>query len=168
MGNNFLSKGSVWRKWDLQIHTPETKLADQYKANEDIDVCDKFVDCLKKSDVSVFGVADYFSVDGYVKLLEKIKGNKDFKYKVFFPNIEFRLDISTNTSSEEINIHLIFDNDNKCKIEDIKTFLSMLETANTKSNGSHYHCTPEDIAYLGYDKACISLDKLKKTLKETF
>ncbi len=77
MGNNILSKGSVWRKWDLQIHTPETKLADQYKANEDIDVWDKFVDCLKKSDVSVFGVADYFSVDGYVKLLEKIKGNKD-------------------------------------------------------------------------------------------
>ena len=163
---NYLTKGSVWRKWDLQIHTPETKLADQYKAENGVDVWDTFVDCLKNSDVSVFGIADYFSIDGYVKLVEKIKSNKDFKDRVFFPNIEFRLDISTNTDSEEINIHLIFDN--KCKIEDIKTFLSKLETANTKSNGSHYHCTPEDLSSLGYDKACISLDKLKKALKETF
>jgi len=163
---NYLTKGSVWRKWDLQIHTPETKLSDQYKAEDGVDVWDKFVDCLKDSDVSVFGIADYFSIDGYVKLIEKIKSNKNFKDRVFFPNIEFRLDISTNTDSEEINIHLIFDN--KCKIEDIKTFLSKLETANTKSNGSHYHCTPEDLSSLGYDKACISLDKLKKALKETF
>ena len=101
-----------------------------------------------------------------LSVVEKfLKSNKDFKDRVFFPNIEFRLDISTNTDSEEINIHLIFDN--KCKIEDIKTFLSKLETANTKSNGSHYHCTPEDLSSLGYDKACISLDKLKKALKET-
>ena len=163
---DYLTKGSVWRKWDLQIHTPETKLADQYKTENGVDVWDTFVDCLKNSDVSVFGIADYFSIDGYVKLVEKIKSNKDFKDRVFFPNIEFRLDISTNTDSEEINIHLIFDN--KCKIEDIKTFLSKLETANTKSNGSHYHCTPEDLSSLGYDKACISLDKLKKALKETF
>lgn len=163
---NYLTKGSVWRKWDLQIHTPKTKLSDQYKAEDGVDVWDKFVDYLKNSDVSVFGIADYFSIDGYVKLIEKIKSNKDFKDRVFFPNIEFRLDISTNTDSEEINIHLIFDN--KCKIEDIKTFLSKLETANTKSNGSHYHCTPEDLSSLGYDKACISLDKLKKALKETF
>jgi len=150
----------------LQVHIPEMKLADQYNTTDGTDIWDKFVDCLKKSDVSVFGVADYFSVDSYVKLLEKIKGNKDFKDRVFFPNIEFRLNISTNTDSEEINIHLIFDN--KCQFEDIKTFLSKLETANTKSNGSHYHCTSKDLATLGYDKACISLDKLKKALKETF
>ncbi|MDD5773241.1 MAG: hypothetical protein PHX78_07230 [bacterium] len=166
MTNNFLSKGSVWQKWDLQIHIPETKLANQYKTEDSTDVWDKFTDCLKNSDVSVFGITDYFSIDGYVKLLEKIKSNKDFKDRAFFPNIEFRLDISTNTNSEEINIHILFDN--KCKIEDVKTFLSKLETTNTKSNGSHYHCTSEDLTSLGYDKACISLSNLKKALKETF
>jgi len=161
-----ITKGSVWRKWDLQIHTPEAKHGDQYKNDDNSDVWVKFVDCLKNSGVAVFGIADYFSVDSYEKVLERVKGNDDFKNKTFFPNIELRLDINTNKESEEVNIHLIFDN--KCKVENIKKFLSNLETTSTKNNGTHYCCSPEDLNELGYDKASISLKKLKEALEKTF
>jgi predicted ATPase/ElaB/YqjD/DUF883 family membrane-anchored ribosome-binding protein len=163
--DNF-KKGSLWNKWDLQIHTPETKLSDNYKVDKGIDVWDKFIDYLKHSDVSVFGITDYFSIDNYEKVIEKTKSVKELQDKIFFPNIEFRLDISSNKNSEEINIHLVFDN--KYKIENIKNFLNNLETSNTKSNGTHYHCTPEDLSSLGYDKACISLKSLQSALKTTF
>jgi len=161
-----ITKGSVWRKWDLQIHTPEAKHGDQYNNDDNSDVWVKFVDCLKNSGVAVFGIADYFSVDSYEKVLERVKGNDDFKNKTFFPNIELRLDINTNKESEEVNIHLIFDN--KCKVENIKKFLSNLETTSTKNNGTHYCCSPEDLNELGYDKASISLKKLKEALEKTF
>ncbi len=165
MKNN-ITKGSVWRKWDLQIHTPEAKHGDQYKTDDGSDVWVKFIDCLKNSDIAVFGIADYFSVESYEKLLEKIKNNDDFKNKIFFPNIELRLDINTNKESEEVNIHLIFDN--KCKIADIKKFLLNLETTSTKNNKTYYCCSPEDLSELGYDKASIALNKLIEALEKTF
>ena len=164
--NNYITKGSVWRKWDLQIHAPESEYADQYTTKNGANVWDTFIDYLKKSDVSVFGITDYFSINNYEKFLKKINNNKDLKDKVFFPNIEFRLDINTNKSSEEINIHLIFDNN--CNIENIKKFLSKLETTSKKKNGAYYCCTPEDLSELGYDKASISLSTLESTLKNSF
>jgi hypothetical protein len=43
MKNN-ITKGSVWRKWDLQIHAPEAKHGDQYKTDDNSDVWVKFDD----------------------------------------------------------------------------------------------------------------------------
>ena len=166
MKNKNITKGSIWRKWDLQIHAPEANHANQYKPENGSDVWDTYIDYLKKSDVSVFGITDYFSIDGYEKLIKKIENNKDLKDKVFFPNIEFRLDISTNKSDEEVNIHLIFDNN--CNLKNIRKFLSKLETAPKKKDGTYYCCTPEDLQVLGYDKASISLDKLEQTLESSF
>lgn len=28
---NFFPRGSEWRRWDLHVHTPETKKNDQYE-----------------------------------------------------------------------------------------------------------------------------------------
>ena len=166
MKNKNITEGSIWRKWDLQIHTPEAKHADQYRTEDNPDIWNTFIDYLKNSDVSVFGITDYFSIDSYEKFLKKIENNRDLKDKVFFPNIEFRLDINTNRDSEEINIHLIFDN--TYNPEKIKNFLSQLKTTSTKSNKTSYYCTPEDLDELGYDRVSISLSELEKTLKNSF
>ena len=167
MKNKNITKGSVWRKWDLQIHTPEANHADQYTKSKTVQMLwSTFIDYLKKSDVSVFGITDYFSIDGYEKFIKKIENNEDLKDKVFFPNIEFRLDISTNKSDEEVNIHLIFDNN--CNLENIRNFLSKLETTSKKKDRTYYYCTPEDLQTLGYDKASISLNKLEQTLESSF
>ena len=166
MKNKIITKGSIWRKWDLQIHAPESKHADQYKSKDGSDVWDQFIDYLKNSDVSVFGITDYYSIDCYEKLLKKTQENEGLKDKVFFPNIEFRLDISTNKEDEEIHIHLIFDNN--CKPEDIKKFLSKLETTTKKKSGAFYCCTPEDLNELGYSRASVTLNKLENTLQDVF
>ncbi|MGH7851271.1 MAG: hypothetical protein ACREOP_13320, partial [Thermodesulfobacteriota bacterium] len=58
------NKGSIFRKWDLHIHTPssfENNLGwsgDKEKYNEDI--WEKYIDELEKiKDMSVIGITDY-------------------------------------------------------------------------------------------------------------
>ena len=36
MGQNGYPKGSEWRKWDLHVHTPYTKLNNGYGSNDDV------------------------------------------------------------------------------------------------------------------------------------
>ena len=57
------NNGSTWRKWDLHIHTPSTKLNNQYKDTDEN--LGNFIDILEKSDVEVFGITDYFNIESY-------------------------------------------------------------------------------------------------------
>ena len=66
--NNF-QKGSEWRRWDLHLHTPNTKLSTDY--GHDATVWDRYIENLESSPVEAFGITDYFSADGYYALLEK-------------------------------------------------------------------------------------------------
>ncbi len=66
------NKGSEWRKVDLHVHTPSTKLNNQYKPNG-VDVWDKFSEEIEKSDVACIGITDYYSVDNYFTFIEKFK-----------------------------------------------------------------------------------------------
>ena len=161
-----LTKGSIWRKWDLQVHAPESKHADQYRSEGNADVWDTFLNYLKDSNIEVFGITDYFSVESYEKIIEKTKNDSKFKDKVFFPNIELRLNISANRAGEEIHIHLIFDN--RCPLRDIKTFLSKLKTTQTKEKGSYFYCTPEDLDEAGYDTVSVELSEIRSSLESVF
>lgn len=160
-------KGSEWHKWDLQIHVPGSKHADQYSTKDGVDCWDKFIKYIKYSDVLVFGITDYFSISGYETFLSKVSDIAELKEKSFFPCIELRLDISVNSDSEQLQCHLIFDND--CKIEMIKNFLTHLPLKNKKSNGSLAYCTDEDIiACGGYDRVSVTKEELEKTLNNSF
>jgi predicted metal-dependent phosphoesterase TrpH len=80
----FTSKrGSVWRRWDLHIHTPGTQLSDAYTA-EGQDVWDKYLDELEASNVQVFGLTDYFSCENYFIAVEKYHKRFSEGKKVFF------------------------------------------------------------------------------------
>ena len=153
------SKGSEWRKWDLHIHTPFTKLSNGYPS--DGDVWDAFCDQIENSDVAVFGITDYFSVANYFSFIERHKAKYPESNKVFFPNIEFRLEVSVNREAEEVNIHIIFNNAvNKEKIEE---FLSKLPT-NITRNGATVCCgnlNNSEIVSAGVEYRSIKL-KLKE------
>lgn len=86
-------RGSEWRKWDLHVHTPGTKLNNGYKfskldqeerdrANELYEKCKNmlvanqinekrakewllWIDTIHNSDVSVVGVTDYYSLENF-------------------------------------------------------------------------------------------------------
>ena len=45
--------GSEWRKWDLHVHVPGTKLNDAYDKNDGKHDFDRFAEVLENSDVAV-------------------------------------------------------------------------------------------------------------------
>jgi ABC-type Mn2+/Zn2+ transport system ATPase subunit/uncharacterized membrane-anchored protein YhcB (DUF1043 family) len=164
MGQNNYPKGSEWRKWDLHIHTPYTKLNNGYGGN--YDVWDRFCDEIEKSDISAFGITDYFSVDNYFSFIEKFKKRYPKSEKVFFPNIEFRID-SKNKNGEHIQLHVIFSNSlEKKKLEQFLTRLRLVSTDD--SNLTNKYCTNSDLLEVGYGKAMVTLEALTKQLKNDF
>jgi len=56
-----LDRGSEWRRWDLHVHTPESDLANHYGD------WSAYIDALeaKGAGVSVIGITDYSSIEGY-------------------------------------------------------------------------------------------------------
>lgn len=65
--------GSEWRKWDLHVHIPGTKLNDNYDKKGGKPDWDRFAEIIKQSDVAVFGITDYFSVDQTLKFIKHFK-----------------------------------------------------------------------------------------------
>ena len=158
------SQGSKWRKWDLHLHSPETKLSDNYKNDDESDVWDKFCDLIERSDVDVIAITDYFTAENYFTFIEKYKSKYPSSKKSFFPNIEFRLEVSVNKAAEEVNLHIVFDNGiPKNKID---SFLSKLNT-NISRNGANVSC--KDLSgQRDFEGAGIDYKNLRKTLKEVF
>ncbi len=155
-------KGSEWRKWDLHIHTPETKLNNNY-GND----WDKFISQINESDITVFGITDYFSIDNYNAFLNKFNTKHPDSRKVFFPNIEFRLE-SKNNSNDHIQCHVIFSNELEI-VSMIPNFLTRLPLISTDdATLTNKHCTNDDLLEVTYKKAMISIDKLIEKLSENF
>ncbi|MGQ7848697.1 hypothetical protein ACUNV4_29645 [Granulosicoccus sp. 3-233] len=82
--------GSTWRRWDLHIHAPGTKLSNGYGEPNDENL-KSFVNELENSKVQAFGITDYFSFDGYHTVVSAYKKHFPSGEKLFIPNIEFRL-----------------------------------------------------------------------------
>lgn len=115
--NNY-QKGSIWRKWDLHVHTPASLLNNGFGSEWDTYVKNLFKTLIEK-EIAVVGITDYFNIDGYKKIKEEYLSNNT-KLKTLFspeeidkineiliiPNIEFRSDIFVGTSS--INFHILF------------------------------------------------------------
>ncbi|OGC33710.1 hypothetical protein A3J90_02625 [candidate division WOR-1 bacterium RIFOXYC2_FULL_37_10] len=159
-----LNIGSDWRKWDLHVHTPNTKLSDNYKTTDGSDPWDKFCESLENSDVEVIGITDYFSAENYFTFKEKFKAKYPKSKKKFFPNLELRLEVSVNRNAEEVNLHIIFSD--KTAKDKIESFLSKLDT-NISKNGACVSC--KDIStQTDCESAGIDYKILRKKLKEIF
>lgn len=110
--------GSEWRRWDLHVHTPcsfhhEFKISTdenkKYGKKERIDnLWEKYIDFLENVDprVKVIGITDYFSLDGYKKVLNYQNDNRLQNFDLILPNIELRVDIK----NYKFNHHVIFSN----------------------------------------------------------
>jgi len=162
----YISRGSEWRKWDLHIHTPDTKLADQYRS-EDNDKWDKFCQILNDSDVSAFGITDYFSIENYLLFVDKYKSTYHESDKVFFPNVEFRID-SKNKDNEHIQLHVIFSNKERI-VEKIPNFFNRLALISTDDTPlTSKYCNNDDLNIVGYNKAMVKIDALVNQLESDF
>lgn len=166
--NNFpYPKGSIWRKWDLHIHTPGTKKNDQYKVNDGADVWDVFCKKIEDSDVQAVGIADYFSADSYFNFLGKFGAKYPDSQKVFFPNVELCTSDVVNAGNEEVNLHLIF-NPSAPEIDSkIRTFLQSLKTNKTAQGGRNIKAS-EFSSQTDYEEATTTREFIEEALKETF
>jgi len=121
MIENRFKTGSEWRLWDLQIHTPFSHLSNGFGNDWDNYVKELFKRAIANN-VSVIGITDYFTIEGYKKLktdyLEKEKKLKDLftadeidkiKTILVLPNIEFRLNKLVGTN--RINFHVLLSDD---------------------------------------------------------
>lgn len=164
MNDLIYPKGSEWRKWDLHIHTPYTKLNNQYEIDDN--VWKKFSKKIEESDVSVFGITDYFSLDNYFIFISEFRKFYPNSNKVFFPNIEFRID-SKNSNNEHIQIHVIFSNNiEETKLNEFLIRLPLVSTDDTTLTNKF--CTSGDLTEVTYEKAMITVEGLKKQLENNF
>lgn len=105
------AKGSVWRKWDLHVHTPDSLV----KSYGGPDVWDKFIEALESlpAEFKVLGINDYIFLEGYRRMLaEKAKGRLP-NIDLLLPVIELRLDKFGGSKSglSRVNYHVIFSNE---------------------------------------------------------
>lgn len=127
------SRGSIWRKCDFHIHSPFSALNNQFGNDFDLYVKNVFKKAIEKN-ISVIGITDYFTIDGYKKIKTEYLEN-DLKLKEIFtieevekikgmlvlPNIEFRLNkiiqiikkvgAETKIENGRVNFHVIFSNE---------------------------------------------------------
>lgn len=160
-------RGSEWRKWDLHIHAPETKLNDNFKAAEGGDVWDEYCRRLEDSDVQAFGITDYFSADGYFSACANYKKLYPNSAKALFPNIELRTNDVVNRNQEEVNIHLIFNPFRNDHAERIQAFLGSLKTNKTDGRGRNVRAS-ELIGKDPYAEATTTRAFIQKALEETY
>jgi ABC-type lipoprotein export system ATPase subunit len=115
-------RGSEWRKWDLQVHTPFSVLNNGFGTDFDLYAKELFERAIA-NDIHAIGVTDYFSVEGYRALkllvadgprLEAVLG-PDAAAKarriLLIPNIELRttpLVTRRDGTSSRVNFHVLF------------------------------------------------------------
>lgn len=88
-------RGSEWRKWDLHLHAPGTRLSDGYKPLD----WDRYCSTLESSDVAVFGITDYFCFNGYREVKREHAARNPESKKLLLPNLELRLNEAVNKAT---------------------------------------------------------------------
>ncbi len=132
--------GSLWRKWDLHIHSPASALYNEFPGKDDAERWNLYIEKLKTiSDTPVIGITDYFSVEGY----KRVRDAKLKNFELIVPNVELRMLPVTKTETP-INIHVIF---NPTIVDELDSkFFSGLEY---EYQGETFKCVRPDLIKLG-------------------
>lgn len=162
-------RGSIWRKWDLHVHVPHTRLNNQYaKVDGEVDL-DRFCRVIHESTVSAIGLTDYFSLEGFFKVRDRYtelldEGKLAGEPTVLFPNLELRLPESVNTSAELVDFHLIFPP--SLRQEDAEEFLADLKTEITDDKGKPVSCS--NLAEDQFLTATVTRSAIREAIDGTF
>ena len=152
-----LEQGSIWRRWDLHIHTPGTALNDQFSGTafnnkhgeweEHLEaVWEEYLKAIEnQKEVKVLGVTDYLTITNYSKMKKYKESGRLSNIDLLIPNIEFRLTPPTEKATA-INIHLLVSPDDSGHEEEIRNALEQLRWEYGKRN---YSCIPEQLIKLG-------------------
>lgn len=160
-------RGSIWRQWDLHIHTPASFHWNGEKFNGDKNHDDRLVDqmieALNQAEPAVFAIMDYWTFDGWFKLQDRLKESASPKLeKTIFPGIELRL---AAPMKGRLNAHVIFSDQIEKQV--LLDFLSTLkiELSNRPLSESalidfaRNHVGEDKLKIHGFDKQKISCNE---------
>lgn len=137
-------RGSEWRKWDLHVHSPASVLNNsQFVGSTVEEKWQNFYLALSEiQDVSVVGITDYFSIDGYLKIINELSF---LNFDLLIPNVELRI-LPVTAEDRPINIHVLF-NPRQEVIDSLPTkFFGSLEY---EYQGEIFKCRKIDLIRLG-------------------
>lgn len=157
---NDYPRGSEWRKWDLHLHGPGTRLSDGYKPLD----WDRYCATLEQSDVAAFGITDYFSFDGFRAVREAFAARYPKSRKLLLPNLELRLNEAVNKATDTVDIHLIFPPDAEDALLD--RFLADLLTEVTDARGRKVKCS--ELSAQQLTSASVTRSNLRDALEAAF
>lgn len=146
------------------MHTPYTKLNNQYQTLNNEDLWETYSRKLEESDVAVFSLTDYFCCENYFKFLKHHTQKYPNSKKVFFLNIEFRLDVAVNKNGEEVNLHIIFSD--KVSKSEVDSFLMGLKTSLTNVSGAPINC--KNLSKEDFVRATVNHRDIKDALRIIF
>lgn len=164
--------GSIWRKWDLHVHTPFSILNDQFKTSNFEEYVHRIINKAIQENVFCVGITDYFLIEGYKALRKIVDDDKtlsvlfateiaadpDYLEKIhqilFLCNIEFRLSqeiTDAHNKSSKIQYHVVFSDElSPEEIED--HFLSKLfftTQFDREASSDKIYITKKDIETFG-------------------
>ena len=106
-------RGSIWRKWDLHIHTPSS-IINEYGGDTE-PIWERFLKDLESlpPQFKVIGINDYIFLDGYKRVYQEKEKGRLKNIDLILPVIELRLDKfgGTDGSLSRVNFHIIFSNE---------------------------------------------------------
>lgn len=155
-------RGAEWRQWDLHVHAPSSKFGDGYGNPAP---WDEYCKIIETSDVAVFGITDYFSLDAYFAFLAEHKSRYPESKKVFFPNLELRLHESVNNANELVHVHLLFRPDVGRKT--IDRLLATLPVMETEASGRRRTCS-ELSSEADYESATVTREGVHEAIRAVF
>lgn len=124
-----LSRGAVWRQWDLHVHTPASFHWSGERFGSDLSsamskkLVDEMIEAMNKAEPAVFAIMDYWTFDGWFALKQRLsEGDAPKLTKKVFPGIELRLSAPTE---KRLNAHVIFSDE--IADQHLKDFLSNLK-----------------------------------------
>lgn len=157
--------GSEWRKWDLHVHVPGTKLSDEYETNDGKPDWDRFAEVLEASDVAVFGITDYFSAENSIGFIDHFSKKFPKSEKLLLVNVELRLNETVNGDTQMVDFHVVFRD--TVPAEKIQEYLSKLKTQITDVHGRAMSCL-ELTTSQHYTRASVTRQDIKAAFEETF
>jgi ABC-type lipoprotein export system ATPase subunit len=158
-------RGSEWRKWDLQVHTPFSALNNGFGSDFSA-YAKQLIEKACNENIAVVGITDYFTIQGYTALNELLSDDAALKALVgdelaeraagilFLPNIELRLSTIVRNqrgADSRVNFHVFFsDSVSPAHIEEhFLRELKFTADANTGSEDERWALNPQNLAELG-------------------
>jgi ABC-type lipoprotein export system ATPase subunit len=164
---SYWPRGSEWRKWDLHLHSPGTRLSDQYQVQDEKDKWTEYCRLLHESEVHAFGITDYFSADGYFATVTAYRKQYPSCQKLLLPNVELRTNEIVNKEGQHVHIHLLFNPFQPKYKENISKVLGLLET--NRTDGNRRNITVAELSEkLDLEAATTTKESISAALKKTF